>query len=278
MIDGKTYFYFGHPKCGSTWLGGITAGLSIDMGLNFFYGQFTLPQNMKRISRENFDFVVSQNSDYRKLLQLNLPYKGFHVIRDPRDLCLSSYFSCKKTHPVGDWRQLIDLRDKLNSLTFDEGLIEMIKFNREFIDSMANWNYNDKNIYEIKFEELIQDPLTHLKKIYSFLGFIHTDNNGPSSLIYSTNRILFRMEVLYKSFKIKYPILSSSRVEWINKKLSFNKLSKGRRKGELNLNSHYRKGESGDWKNYFSEYHKDYFKREYGDILINLGYETDHNW
>jgi hypothetical protein len=34
---------------------------------------------------------------------------------------------------------------------------------------------------------------------------------------------------------------------------SFEKLSGGRAKGQENKNSHFRKGVSGDWKNYFTE-------------------------
>jgi hypothetical protein len=58
----------------------------------------------------------------------------------------------------------------------------------------------------------------------------------------------------------------------------FSKLAGGRKSGEENVKSHYRKGTSGDWKNHFTESHKAYFKQHYNDLLITLGYETDDRW
>ncbi len=44
------------------------------------------------------------------------------------------------------------------------------------------------------------------------------------------------------------------------------------------LQSHYRKGQVGDWRAYFDDRLKDLFKREAGQALVNAGYETDFNW
>ncbi len=41
---------------------------------------------------------------------------------------------------------------------------------------------------------------------------------------------------------------------------------------------HFRKGQSGDWRNYFSSEHKRIFKRVAGDELVELGYERDLDW
>jgi hypothetical protein len=40
----------------------------------------------------------------------------------------------------------------------------------------------------------------------------------------------------------------------------------------------YRKGKVGGWRNYFSETHKEQMKSVAGDLLVELGYETDLNW
>jgi len=39
-----------------------------------------------------------------------------------------------------------------------------------------------------------------------------------------------------------------------------------------------RKGIVGDWRNLFTQKHKDYFKEVAGQLLIDLGYERDMNW
>lgn len=59
---------------------------------------------------------------------------------------------------------------------------------------------------------------------------------------------------------------------------SFEKKSGGRRTGEEEPSSFYRKGVAGDWKNVFTERDKQIFKEFAGDLLISLGYEKDNDW
>lgn len=40
----------------------------------------------------------------------------------------------------------------------------------------------------------------------------------------------------------------------------------------------FRKGKSGEWREHFSARNKDLFKQVAGDLLVQLGYETDLNW
>ena len=40
----------------------------------------------------------------------------------------------------------------------------------------------------------------------------------------------------------------------------------------------FRKGTTGDWVNYFTEEDKKLFKSRSGDLLVDLGYESDNNW
>jgi len=40
----------------------------------------------------------------------------------------------------------------------------------------------------------------------------------------------------------------------------------------------FRKGDIGDWRNFFSEDHIEEFKRNAGDILVELGYERHLDW
>jgi hypothetical protein len=59
---------------------------------------------------------------------------------------------------------------------------------------------------------------------------------------------------------------------------SFEKLSRGRERGEEDPSSFYRKGVAGDWKKYFTEEDRRVFKEEAGELLIRLGYEEDLDW
>jgi hypothetical protein len=59
---------------------------------------------------------------------------------------------------------------------------------------------------------------------------------------------------------------------------SFEKLSRGRQRGQEDPSSFYRKGVAGDWRNYFTEEDRRVFKEEAGELLIRLGYEDDFDW
>ncbi len=59
---------------------------------------------------------------------------------------------------------------------------------------------------------------------------------------------------------------------------SFEKMSKGRKAGEMVATAKVRKGVSGDWKNFFTETDAKEFIHHSGNTLIEWGYETDHGW
>jgi hypothetical protein len=59
---------------------------------------------------------------------------------------------------------------------------------------------------------------------------------------------------------------------------SFEKLSRGRERGQEDTSSFYRKGVAGDWANYFTERDKEIYKEEAGELLIRFGYERDLDW
>jgi Sulfotransferase domain len=59
---------------------------------------------------------------------------------------------------------------------------------------------------------------------------------------------------------------------------SFERLSKGRKRGEEDEFSFFRKGVAGDWKNAFTAEDRKVFKEEAGDLLMELDYEQDDNW
>jgi hypothetical protein len=103
--------------------------------------------------------------------------------------------------------------------------------------------YGDK-YYEVKYEELVEKPRL-IKGLLEFLG-VRSDDGM---------------------------------VEWIVDLCRFERFAEGRKRGEANLNSEYRKGIIGDWRNYFTDRDKEQFKQsEAGRLLVELGYERDGSW
>lgn len=59
---------------------------------------------------------------------------------------------------------------------------------------------------------------------------------------------------------------------------TFEALSAGRKAGQADPNSFFRKGVVGDWRNHFDEANVAVFKELAGRTLIEARYETDENW
>jgi hypothetical protein len=59
---------------------------------------------------------------------------------------------------------------------------------------------------------------------------------------------------------------------------SFERLSKGRERGQEDPSSFFRKGVAGDWRSVFTEKDRRVFKEEAGQLLVRLGYENDDSW
>lgn len=186
--------------------------------------------------------------DFQNILKPD-NFKAFYVTRDPRDILISRYFSVRYSHSMYT-KSLQDEKNKLERLNLHEGimlLIQMIKSEHsDFYSSMCSWINagDDPRIKIYKFEEITgKNKFNTFKKLFNHIC-IDMDNDSLIKLL---------------------------------EKNSFMKIS-GREQGQEKFNSHYRKGVSGDWKNYFSSFHAMAFKRNTGDLLIKLGYEKSGNW
>jgi hypothetical protein len=268
--------YFGHHKCASTWLIGILYDVCASLGLTPFEKQIVFLDNpFESLTSKKIDFYFCQTSDYGKVEALP-SFKGFHVIRDPRDIIISGYYSHLYSHPTKDWPELAAHREKLKSLDKTEGLLLEVEFSKQFIEHIGAWNYKAHNILEIKFEDLVENPTNQLKEIFGYLDLYEPANlYGFPNSTWAINRVLSKIGLKSQARKIK---LNDDFINSIIKKYSFNKLSGGRDRGVTDEFSHYRRGIPGDWRNHFQDAHKIKFKQIYGDIVVKLGYEHDNQW
>ncbi len=252
-------------KCGTTYVKKVLTKLCHDLDFNIEIYQQKSPERDQRITpgklfteiksmikhhltpRKKPVITFVNNSNYDKLFsQLKGEYKGFHIVRDPRDTIISGYFSHLNSHPVeGPWakRYLIKHREWLKSVSKDEGIHDEIQRGYA-LNLMNKWYYDDPDILEIKFESLTKEPFEMFSKIFNHID-IDIDKNHLASIL---------------------------------DEFSFKNLSGGRKKGQEDVNSHFRKGVPGDWKNHFTQEHIDLFKQKWGDLIIRLGYEKDITW
>lgn len=163
-------------------------------------------------------------------------YKAFFVMRDPRDVLVSWYFSSKFSHPLmGD---LGRVRQDLDRLDEPDGLLYCIDYLDQFglFTAQRSWAgaaTRDPNVLLVRYEDMIGEAA-----FATFTQmFEHCDIRMPEH----------ELQALLRSYQ-------------------FEGLS-GRRRGEEDRTSHYRKGVAGDWRNHFDPSIEARFAKVAGDLI-----------
>jgi len=165
----------------------------------------------------------------------------FIVIRDLRDTLISQYFSVRYSHQIFN-PGMQRLRDKLSKMDLTDGLIYLMQ-HRLFVSATIQRSWINSPYLLIKYEDLNRDEIGVFKKIFKYCNIQGTDGEIENAV----------------------------------KSHSFTERS-GRKRGEEDIYSHHRKGIIGDWRNYFNEELTILFKKTFGDLLIEAGYESDMQW
>ncbi|NEQ69441.1 MAG: sulfotransferase domain-containing protein [Symploca sp. SIO2D2] len=162
--------------------------------------------------------------------------RAFFVTRDPRDAVVSWYYSAKYSHiPV---YPMDEMRPKLAELDFDDGMKYVVDKLSAFgyFDAQRSWQESGEKVF--RYEDLAEDHAGFIEQLLSFL---------------------------------EVPI-PAEELQSLCDRFAFENFS-GRKRGEENKFSHYRKGQPGDWKEQMSDDVYDYFARETGDLVKLLGYD-----
>jgi len=173
------------------------------------------------------------------------PIIKFVVIRDIRDALVSLYFSLKISHELIS-ENVAEGHRKLNELSFEDGFLDILRTRgMNFANIQRSWLPACENgeALLVRYEDLLADEHGMFAKI---LEYCQID-------------------------------ITASELSELVRINSFENKS-GRTRGEENVESHFRKGISGDWKNHFTEKIKAECKELYGSLLIATGYEKDMNW
>jgi len=295
-MDPITRFYFGHHKCASQYIttilrqsaillgwsikvDGIASSLPMDYQLREPFAS-RLVAKRELLRNAAYDLICLENADNAAvaIIEANRHYRGFHVIRDPRDIVVSGYFSHRYSHKVSaeesPW--LWQYRQQLATLPdVESGLRAEIEHCSTYFAHLADWNYNNPNILEVRYETLIGDPLATFLPIYDFLG-IQLSPLDPLRMAQCLQR--------YGRYKLRRPLQDQCTtfprraLQFLLWRNAFERKSGGRVRGVENVKHHYRKGLAGDWRHYFTPGLKDQFKQCYPSLLTTLGYERDEQW
>lgn len=278
--DRPLLLFLGHHRCGTSWITDVFRMVARELKLRHFTAHHArlFGYDLEKFAEETgTDCIAYINADYRYVQPLR-NFRAFHVVRDPRDVSVSAYFSHLYSHEINDeWPELRGRRQRLQESTKDEGLLaEMAELGEEF-RCMREWDYTNPSILDLKFETLIADPYLHFLEIFRFLGLLSEERLSIAKRTWHLwHRILRSLESV-SGGRISFPAaperLSAERILGIVWENDFDKKAKGRKPGQEDSSSHYRKGVAGDWRNHLKPHHLSYLKEHYGDVLVTLGYE-----
>ncbi len=233
---GHLIAHFSHHKAGTVWFQRVLKKLAQQLGWKF---QSCLQSELDADTQ-----IFMQENSRVELAQLP-GFRASHLIRDPRDLVVSGYFYhlwcqeawCLEKRARYDGRSY---QETLNSVSREKGITLEIERCRSTFERMAQWDYTNPALIELRFEDLLADQYAAFERVFRHYGLT--------------------------AFQVDIGLTAVEQCD-------FERMT-GRKKGEEAEHSHLRKGVAGDWRNHFSASHIDLFESSYPGLLARLGYET----
>jgi len=246
-------YHFALQKTGTQWLSDVLADpcVYVHSGLSFinFHGVRRKSQTHELRGLNSpyppdtiISSIAGTYDNYAKDIPKNEGKNAlFFVIRDPREMVVSWYFSTKNNHIVRKKSMLNIIRKKLLQKSKKKGLlytIDLFDWKGKF-DVMRSWlrHADNNNVKIVKFEDLIHDSINTFNDLFCFLD-IRIPNNRLEQLVFS---------------------------------YSFEALT-GRKKGREDRLSHMRAGHSNSWKKHFDPEIESFFNRKAEDVVDGFSY------
>lgn len=282
--------FFGHHKAATTWARNILRESTVAMKLEMqvvhapsdWAGYDSLGDWVRATRPDLIVLTNARREDVETLPEL----RGVHVIRDPRDILVSGYFSHMNSHPeIVDgvpWAELPPHRRYLREVGHDEGLLAEMEFIAPYIESLSTWRYREQpSILELRMEDLIADPLTAWRPIFGHLQLAEPERSSIDFARWGLlrwNLAKRRGKPAALAYARRYlpaaPLrrLPAAYLPEVLDRYSFESLT-GRTLGQEDPGHHYRRGVAGDWRNHLKPVHLKAFRDRFGDLVERLGYE-----
>ena len=243
-------------KTGSQWIKAILSDMRVYeySGLSPYTYQNKLVEGCdpRKITERNFTEAFPERKiitpiyiDFGNFKNIQKPknYKAFFIMRDPRDIVISWYYSAKYSHRL--MGKLTEARKSLNSMSNQEGILYSINFLEDFglFEALRSWkeaSEQDPNILVLHYENMISD--------FSFQTFKNLFLHCDISL---SDRLLQELLDNYSFARLRNKETHKSE--------------------ELR---HYRKGKEGSWHEHFDKIVIDSFRDKTGDLIEHLNYQS----
>lgn len=227
----------GHHKAGTVWFRSVLLTVCRHYGLRHRNG------NARPVAPDADMAFFHSSGVFDVDLLGDRPFRGSHMVRDPRDLVVSGYEYHLVTeeawalHPEDHYGGL-SYQSRLRGLNEHDGLMAEIEWvaSGTAVD-MAAWNYDRPEFLELRYEDVIADEAGAFDRLFRWYGF-------------SERAVAFGLE-------------------------SVDRLSLRRGGAQP---SHVRSGRPGEWRSRLGPDHIAAFKELTGDLVVRLGYEATSDW
>jgi hypothetical protein len=239
-IQKSDRFIVSYPKSGSTWMRFMVCSYILDAACDFMKGRDLIPdihadpdKVRKLVNPRIIKSHCSYNEKYKKIV---------YLVRDGRDVAVSLYF------------YNIKFKQILKDTSFSEFLTtfnsEKASLYGSWHNHITSWLDNKKdNILLMRYEDIKRSPSEELSKVITFLGLDDQADNERIS-----------RAVTYSSFDKMQQTEIKQRQDIPTHKNS-----------DFSINF-IRKGQVGDYKNYFSTSDEQEFIKIQGEALKRLNY------
>jgi len=235
-------------KCGSQWVRDVLSAPEIVAISGYPHSGVSLNINMcnrLEIPDHTFSGPIYGMNQWEWQYWKRPGDKAVVVLRDPRDLMISMMFSMLYSHVSHD--RVDSGRRMLHDMPNDEKRVAyMIPGSGIGARRRTYWTWLDgehEDALVLRYESLVANQHAEFGKIFDWLGW-----KIPQEILYA-----------------------------VVDRLSFEARS-GRKPGATDKFSHYRRGVSGDWRNYFVRQNGEQWERLYPGFLREIGYEESDDW
>jgi hypothetical protein len=180
MTTNQSIIWFTAHKCASVYATEILHKLAqylLMTHVNYEVDLWEAGQDFRKFFTENnFDVCTTTNHIYGPFRQYySIPemeeYKVIMMLRDPRDVLTSLYFSTAYSHyiPESQKTELESAREYAIMNTIDDFVIQHSPWVRETYNLYAKYFLKRKNVLFLKYEDMVTDFPTWLNEIFKHL-------------------------------------------------------------------------------------------------------------
>lgn len=281
MTGSRSYpsplYYLSHHKCATMYANSILGRVCSELGLEkrTGYDPEDFDGDLRAFAdRVRPDLICYLDAEWEPVQDLG-DVRGVHVVRDPRDILVSAYFSHLHSHQTETWPELREHRQELDRVSKEEGLYLEMDFTGYVFESMESWDYDRENILEAKFEQLAERPFDFWLRVTDHMGLLDEGDFGlRRNLGYILRGLVNQAHGKFAWWPLRLAAdrIPAQRLLGIAYDNRFEKKAEGRDPGETDPESHYRKGQPGDWKNHLTPEHLDELDRRFPRLLDKTGY------